>query len=70
MREQIRPIARYDKSDSSFLQCDNNTLRTKLIERDDTLAMRFGQKSFFSSILDLSPHCDYKRHDEYFGEKK
>ena len=31
--------------------------------------MRFGQKSFFNSISSFSPHWDYERHDEYFGEK-
>ena len=44
-------------------------MRAKLILRGDILALRFDQKSFFSSILGLSPHWDYKRGDDFFGEK-
>ena len=43
---------------------------SKLIVRGDILAMSFGQKSFFNSILGLSPHWDYKRRDEQFSGKK
>ena len=43
-------------------------MRTKLIVRYDVIAMRFGQKSFFSSISGLSPHRDYKLY-EYLAEK-
>ena len=45
-------------------------MRTKLIVGGDILALRFDQKSFFTSILGLSPHWDYKINDEWIGEKK
>ena len=31
--------------------------------------MRFDEKSFFNTILGLTPYWDYKNHNEYVGEK-
>ena len=35
----------------------------------DKISMRFGQNSFFNSILDFSSHWYYGRNDEYISEK-
>ena len=42
-------------------------MRTKLIVKGDSLALRFHQNSFLGFILEPSPGWDYKRNDEYFG---
>ena len=69
IRGEIQPNAEYDKSDSIIIERDNNTMKTKLIVGFDIIALRFDEKSFFSTILGLAPYCDYKSHNEYVGEK-
>ena len=51
------------------MECDNITMRKKLIAGGNILALRFDHKWFLSSILFVASHCDYKRNDEFFGEK-
>ena len=41
----------------------------KLVVGHDIIAMKFDEKSCFSSILCPSPHWDYERHGEYLIEK-
>ena len=44
-------------------------METKLIVRYEIKAMRFDEKSFFSTILGFPPYWDYKSHNEYVEEK-
>ena len=69
MKGQVRPNVKNDKSDSVTIECYNITMRTKLIVRHDTMAMSFGQQSFFRPILGFSPDWVYKSYDEYVSEK-
>ena len=69
IRGEIQPNTEYDKSDSIIIECDNNTMKTKLIVRYETNALRFDEKSFFSTILGIPPYWDYKSHNEYVPEK-
>ena len=64
-----RPKVKCDKPDSNILEWDSITMRTKLFVKKDNLAMRFNRKSFPFSRLGLSPHWDFKRHDNYSGGK-
>ena len=61
MLKMINPV--------QFMECASNSLRSIMIAKGDILALRSGQKTFSSSILGLSPHWDYKRHNENLGEK-
>ena len=69
IRGEIQPNTKYDKSDSIIIECDNNTMRTKLIVRYEINALRFEEKSFFSTILGFPPYWDFKSHNEYVAEK-
>ena len=40
-----------------------------MVVRHEIKALRFDEKSFFNTILGLSPYWDYKSCNEYFGEK-
>ena len=64
---------KFDKSDSNLIDGDNASLITKLTLRPDITALRFEEKSFFSTILGFSPYWDYKNiasYDrEYYSEK-
>ena len=44
-------------------------MKTKLIVRYEINALRFDEKSFFSTILIFPPYWDDKSHNEYVAEK-
>ena len=69
IRGEIQPNTKYDKSDSIIIECDNNTMKTKLIIVYEINALRFDDKSFFNTILGSPPYWDYKSHNEYVAEK-
>ena len=50
-------------------EIDDISMKTKLVVSAGILAIRFDQKSFFSTILAFTPHCDYKNHNEYISQK-
>ena len=68
-RGRNRPNIKYAKSDSIITECDNITRRTKLPVRGDIIALRFYLKKFFSCFLGLSLDWDFKKRDDYFGER-
>ena len=45
------------------------TMKTKIVVRAGTVARRFDQKSFFSTILGFTPGRDYKLYKEYISQK-
>ena len=64
IRGKIQPNTEYDKSDSIIIEGDNNTMKTKFILGSVINASRFDEKSFLSTILDLTPYWNYKSHNE------
>ena len=44
-------------------------MKTKLIVRYEINALRFDEKTFFSTTLSFPPYWDYKSHNEYVTEK-
>ena len=51
------------------IEYDDITMKTKLIVRDGIIAMRFDEKSFFSTILGFTPGWDYKHYNKYTSQK-
>ena len=39
-------------------------MKTKLVVRPGIKAIKFDEKSFFSTILGFDPHWDYKHYNE------
>ena len=44
-------------------------MKTKLVVRAGTIAVRFDEKSFFSTVLDFTPGWDYKIYNKYTRQK-
>ena len=51
------------------IEIDDITRKTKLIVRSGIIAIKFDEKSFFSTILGFTPGWDYKHCNEYTSEK-
>ena len=51
------------------IEFDDTTMKTKLIVRSRIKAIRFDEKSFFSTILGFISHWDYKQCNEYVSRK-
>ena len=58
IRREIKPNTKNAKYDWIIIECDNNTMETKLIVRYEINAMRFDEKSLFSTILGFPPYWD------------
>ena len=60
----------YPSSDSEILiRLDDFTRKTKLVVRPGIIAIRFDEKSFFSTILGFTPGWDYKHYNQYLSQK-
>ena len=60
----------YPQSDSEILiRLDDITKKTKLVVNSGIIAIRFDEKSFFSSILGFTPGWDYKHYNQYLSQK-
>ena len=60
----------YPSSGSEILiRLDDITRKTKLLVRSGTIAIRFDEKSFFSTILGFTPGWDYKHYNQYLSQK-
>ena len=60
----------YPSSDSEiFIRLDDITGKTKLVVRDSIIAIRFDEKSFFSTILGFTPGWDYEHYHEHISQK-
>ena len=44
-------------------------METKLVVRSGNIAIRFDEKSIFSTILGFNPHWDYKNYIKYKSQK-
>ena len=56
-------------SDVIVIEYDDVTMKTKLVVRDGIIAIRFDEKSFFSTALGFTPGWDYKRYNKYISQK-
>ena len=60
----------YPSSGSEILiRLDDITRKTKLVVRSGIIAIRFDEKSFFSTILNFTPGWDYKHYNQYLSQK-
>ena len=60
----------YPSSDSEILiRLDDITGKTKLVVNSDIIAIRFDEKSFFSTILGFTAGWDYKHYNQYLSQK-
>ena len=60
----------YPSSDSEILiRLDDVTRKTKLIVNEGIIAIRFDEKSFFSTILGFTSGWDYKHYNQYLSQK-
>ena len=60
----------YLQSSSKILiRLDDITRKTKLVVRSGIIAIRFDEKSFFSTILGFTPGWDYKHYNQYLSQK-
>ena len=51
------------------IEYDDITMKTKLFLRSGIIAIRFDEKSFFSTILGFTPGLDYKHYNKYISQK-
>ena len=51
------------------IEYDDITMKTKLVVRSGIIAIRFDEKSFFSTILGFTSGWDYKHYNKYFSQK-
>ena len=51
------------------IEFDVITMKTKLVVRSGIIAIRFDEKSFFSTILGFTPGWDYKHYNKYTSQK-
>ena len=51
------------------IEYDDITTKTKLVVRSGIIAIRFDEKSFFSTVLSLTPGWDYKHYNKYISQK-
>ena len=60
----------YPQPDSEILiRLDDITRKTKLVVNSGIIAVRFDEKSFFSTILGFTPGWDYKHYNQYLSQK-
>ena len=60
----------YPQSTSRILiTLDDVTRKTKLIVNEGIIAIRFDEKSFFSTLLGFTPGWDYKDYNQYLSQK-
>ena len=51
------------------IEYDDITMKTKLVFNIGIIAIRFDEKSFFSTILGFTPGWDYKHYNKYISQK-
>ena len=60
----------YPSSDSEILiRLDDITRKTKLVVNEGIIAIRFDEKSFFSTILGFTSVWDYKHYNKFVSQK-
>ena len=51
------------------IEYDDITMKTKLVVKHGIIAIRFDEKSFFSTVLGFTPGWDYKHYNKYTSQK-
>ena len=51
------------------IEYDDITMKTKMVVKSGIIAIRFDEKSFFSTVLGFSPGWDYKHYNKYTSQK-
>ena len=51
------------------IEYDDINMKTKLVVQSGIIAIRFDEKSFFSTILGFTPGWDYKHYNKYISQK-
>ena len=51
------------------IEYDDITTKTKLVVKSGIIALRFDEKSFFSTVLGFTPGWDYKHYHKYISQK-
>ena len=51
------------------IEYDDITMKTKMVVRSGVIAIRFDEKSFFSTVLGFTPSWDYKHYNKYTSQK-
>ena len=51
------------------IEYDDITMKTKLVVQSGIIAIKFDEKSFFSTILGFTPGWDYKHYNKYVSQK-
>ena len=51
------------------IEYNNTTMKTKMVVRSGIIAIRFDEKSFFSTILGFTSGWDYKHYNKYTSQK-
>ena len=61
---------KYPRTDSEIvIEYDDITMKTELVVRSGIIAIRFDERSFFSTILGFTPGWDYKHYNNYTSQK-
>ena len=56
-------------SNTIVIEFDDITRKTKLVVNSGIIAIKFDEKSFFSTILGFTPGWDYKHYNKYISQK-
>ena len=56
-------------SNTIVIEFNDITRKTKLVVNSGIIAIRFDEKSFFSTILGFTPGWDYKHYNKYISQK-
>ena len=51
------------------IEYDDITMKTELVVKTGIIAIRFDEKSFFSTVLRFTPGWDHKHYNEYISQK-
>ena len=51
------------------IEYDNITMKTNLVVNNGIIAIRFDEKSFFSTVLGFTPGWDYNHYNKYISQK-
>ena len=51
------------------IEYDNITMKTGLVVKSGIIAIRFDEKSFFTTVLGFTPGWDYKHYNKYTSQK-
>ena len=56
---------------SNVIDIDHNdiTMKTEMVVKSGIIAIRFDEKSFFSTVLGFTPGWDYKHYNKYISQK-